>query len=249
MKPLVAKMKPATGFSSFVHMGLLALLPLMLFVLVRVHFIQLAFILIVLSKWRMFAVRPRFWPANIRANSIDIIVGFSALLFMIHSGSELWQGLWALAYAAWLIALKPGSSILLTSVQAGVGFLVGLSAVYLAGGAQPLYVLVFMTALVCYLAARHFFDGFDEPYAKFLAFAWGYFGAALLWLLGHWLLFYGIVAQPTVLLIVIGYGLAGLYYLDHFDRLSTTVKRQLIFIMVAVVAIVITFSNWQHKIV
>jgi hypothetical protein len=230
-------------------MGLLAL-SLVLLVLVRVHFIQLAFILILLSKWRMFAVRPRFWLANIRANSIDIIVGVSVLLLMMHSDSALLQGIWALAYAIWLITLKPGSSILMTSIQAGVGFLAGLIAIYHSGATTgPLYEVVLLTALVCYLSARHFFDSFDEPYARFLAYLWGYFGAALVWVLGHWLLFYGLVSQPTVLLVSLGYGLAALYYLDHFDKLSVVVRRQFIFIMVAIVAIVLALSNWSHKIV
>jgi hypothetical protein len=247
MKFFVAKMKPVGGFSHLVHLGLLAVLPAALFVLVRVHFIQLAFILILLSKWRMFAVRPRFWLANIRANAIDIIVGLSVLLLMMHSDTATIQGLWALVYAVWLITLKRGSSILMISIQAGVGFLAGLAAIFHSAADGPLYSLVLLTGLVCYLAARHFFDSFDEPYAKFLAYLWGYFGVALVWLLGHWLLFYGVIAQPMVLLIALGYGLAALYYLDHFDKLSVVVRRQFIFIMFAVVAIVLALSNWRNK--
>jgi hypothetical protein len=250
MKPLVAKMKPVKGFSSFMHVGLLLLLPLVLFVLVRLQtFVQLAFILIVLSKWRMFAVRPRFWLANVRANSIDLIVGFSVLIFMVHTGSAFWEFLWAVAYAGWLIFLKPGSDILKTSVQAGVGFVLGLMALYLAWSAGPLYGLVLATGGLCYLAARHFFDSFDEPYARLLSYLWGYFGAALVWLLGHWLLFYGIVSQPTVILVALGAGLATLYYLDHFDRLSVALRRQFVFIMFALVVIVLALSNWRNKIV
>jgi hypothetical protein len=249
MRALVEKIKPANGFSYLVHLGLLVLLPLMLFILVRVHFIQLAFMLILLSKWRMFAVRPRFWPANIRANATDMIVGFSLLGLMVQTDAALWQGLWAAAYAFWLIVLKRGSSIVMISVQAGVGFLLGLSALYVAWGGAPLYTLVFMTGLISYLAARHFFDSFDEPYAKLLSYMWGYFGAALMWVLGHWLLFYGFVAQPTLLLVILGYGLATIYYLDHFDKLSAVIRRQFIFIMIAVVVIVLTLSNWGDKIV
>lgn len=197
----------------------------------------------------MFAVRPRFWPANIRANATDMIVGFSLLALMVQSDTALWQSLWAIAYALWLIFIKPGSSIIMTSVQAGIGFLLGLSALYLGWGAGPLYGLVFLTGLISYLAARHFFDSFDEPYAKLLAYLWGYFGAAIMWVLGHWLLFYGIVAQPTLLLVILGYGLAALYYLDHFDKLSAIIRRQFVFIMIAVVVIVLTLSNWGDKIV
>lgn len=250
MRPLVAKIKPVKGFSSFLHIGLLLALPLVLFVLVRLQtFVQLAFILIVLSKWRMFAVRPRFWLANVRANSVDLIVGFSALVFMIHTGSAFWQFVWALAYGAWLIFLKPGSDTLKTSMQAGVGFIAGLMAIFLAWSASPLYGLVLATGVLCYLAARHFFDSFDEPYARLLSYLWGYFGAALVWLLGHWLLFYGAVSQPTVILVALGTGLATLYYLDHFDRLSAQLQRQIVSIMFALMVIVLALSNWRNKIV
>jgi len=250
MRPMVAKIKPVKGFSSFLHIGLLLLLPIVLFVLVRLQtFVQLAFILIVLSKWRMFAVRPRFWLANMRANSVDLIVGFSMLTFMIHAESAFWQFLWALAYAAWLIFLKPGSDTLKTSLQAGVGFVSGLMALYLAWSGESLYVLVLASGLLCYLAARHFFDSFDEPYARLLSYLWGYFGAALVWLLGHWLLFYGVVSQPTVILVSLGMGLATLYYLEHFDRLSTALQRQLVLIVGILLVIVLALSNWGNKIV
>ena len=94
------------------------------------------------------------------------------------------------------------------------------------------------------------FDSFEEPYARLLAYAWGYFGAALVWVLGHWLLFYGVIAQPTVLLIALGYGLAALYYLDHFDKLSVAIRRQFLFIMFATVAIMlVALLKGSNKIV
>jgi hypothetical protein len=68
-------------------------------------------------------------------------------------------------------------------------------------------------------------------------------------LLGHWLLYYQFVAQPTLLLSAIGYGLAALYYFDHFQRLSLTLRRQFIFIMIAIVLVVLTFSDWGDKVV
>ena len=250
MRPLVAKIKPVKGFSSFLHVLLLLSLPMVLFVLVRLQtFIQLAFILIVLSKWRMFAVRPRFWLANIRANSIDLIVGFSVLAFMVHTGSAMWQFAWALAYAGWLIFLKPGSDVLKTSLQAGVGFVLGLMALYLAWSGNSLALLVLASGVLCYLSARHFFESFDEPYARLLSYLWGYFGAALVWLLGHWLLFYGFISQPMVILVALGVGLATLYYLDHFDRLSSMLRRQIVFIVAALLVVVLVLSNWGNKIV
>jgi hypothetical protein len=249
MRPLINKIKPASGFSRVVYTIFNVLLPFVIFALVRTSFGQLALLIILLSKWRMFAVRPRFWPANMRANAVDIIVGVSVLIFMEHSGSQLLQLGWTLAYIGWLVVLKPLSTSSMISVQALVGMLAGLMAIFTQWGDGRLDVLVLLTGLVSYLSARHFFDSFDEPYAKLLSYMWGYFGAGLVWVLGHWLLYYSIVAQPVLLLSALGLGLATLYYLDHHDRLSINIRRQIIFIMVAVVLIVVFFSDWGDKIV
>ncbi len=246
---LPLKIKPTSGFSHFFHLALLIVLPAAVFVLVRLGFIQLALSMVVLSKWRMFAVRPRFWPANIRANSVDMIVGLSIVLFMSHSSAFLLQLGWASLYAVWLIVIKPATGVLMSSVQALIAQLAGLTAVYLVWAAAPIYVLTLATGLVCFLSARHFLDGFDEPYARMVAYFWGYFGAALAWLLSHWLLFYGLISQPTLLLCTLGYGMAVIYYLDHSDRLSKTMRRQFIFIMLAIVLVVLAFSDWGDKVV
>jgi hypothetical protein len=200
-----------------------------------------------MSKWRMFAVRPRHWPANIRSNGIDIIVGISMVIFMTQSQTVGLQLIWVLAYAAWLVFLKPGSSILQVSLQAMVAQLVGLMALFLQWGSAPLFVLVLLAWVVCYLSARHFFTSFDEEHASLFAHSWGYFGAALVWVLGQWLLFYGIIAMPTLLLVVIGYALAALYYLDHHDKLTPLLRRQFLFMMFAVLVVVIVFSDWGDR--
>ncbi|HTB49242.1 MAG TPA: hypothetical protein VK712_04120 [Verrucomicrobiae bacterium] len=249
MRPLLRKLKPASGFAYFLHIGLVLVLPVAAFVLVRLNFVQLALSIVVLSKWRMFAVRPRFWAANARANAVDLMVGLSVVLFMAHGDSAALQLLFAALYAVWLVAIKPASGLFMTSLQAFLGQLCALTALYLVWAAGPVYGLTAVTGLICYLAARHFFDTFDEPYAKMLAYTWGYFGAALAWLLSHWLLFYRGVAQPTLLLSTLGYGMAVLYYLDHTDRLSKGVRRQFIFIMVAIVVVVLAFSDWGDKVV
>lgn len=249
MKPLLAKIKPASGFGWLAHRSLLAIFPLVVFVLVRLDFVQLALSIILLSKWRMFAMRPRFWPAIVRANAVDIMVGLSVLAFMMHTTSPGLQLVWAVLYGVWLISIKPASGKLMVSVQAAIGQLAALMALYLAWASGPLFGIVILTGLVCYLAARHFFDSFDEAYAKMLAYSWGYFGAALAWVLGHWLLFYGVVSQPALLLCTLGYGLGVLYYYDHEGKLNTMLKRQFVFVMIAIIIVVLTFSDWGDKVV
>jgi hypothetical protein len=249
MRPLLRKLKPASGFAHFFHLTLLAVLPVIIFVLVRLDFVQLALSIVVLSKWRMFAVRPRFWAANVRANAVDLIVGLSVVLFMTHADSFALQLVWAVLYGVWLLYIKPASSTLMITSQAFIGQLAGLMALYLIWDSGPLYGLTAATGIICFLAARHFLDTFDEPYARMLSYVWGYFGAALAWLLGHWLLFYGVISQVALLLSSLGYGLAVLYYLDHHDRLGKTARREIVLIMIAIVVVVLTFSDWGDKVV
>lgn len=258
MRPLIAKIKPASGFSRFFYISLNALLPLVVFILVRINFVQLALIIILLSKWRMLAVRPRFWPANVRANAVDIMVSISLLLFMANSTSQTWQLVWAVLYGIWLIVIKPASSTLMMSAQAMIGLLCGLMALSTSWVTAPLYGLVFGTGLVCYIAAHHFFDSYDEPYARLLSYLWGYFGAALMFVLGHGLIFYprpsdatGFISQPTVLLLTLGYGLATMYYCDHSNKLTKAVKMQTMLIMSVIVLVMIVslYRSLNHLIV
>lgn len=247
MKRLSSRIKPARGFAGLFHLGLNILLPLLLYILVSIKFVPLAMGLVIASKWRMFAVRPRYWLAHIRANAVDIIVGLSFVVFMANSPSRAWLAAWAVLYGVWLVVIKPRSTAFWVGIQATLGQLLGLMAVYISWGRAPLVGLVVVTWAICYLAARHFLSSFDEPLSSFLSHLWGYFGAALTWVLGHWLLYYGVVAQPTLYLSVIGFGLAMLYYLETNDRLSVLVRRQIVLIMTAVLLVLIIFSDWGDK--
>ena len=218
-----------------------------LYVAVSMAFEPIAYGLVLLSKWRMLAVKPRHWPANIRANAVDIIVGLSFVSFMIQAPTGAWRLAWAAMYGVWLLLIKPRSTVLWTSIQAAIGQTMGLSAIYVLWGRSPLAVLVISTWAVCYLSARHFFTSYDEPYSSLMAHLWGYFGSALTWLLGHWLLYYGFIAQPTLILTVIASGLTTLYYLESTDRLSSLVRREVLLVMSIVIMVAILFSDWSDK--
>lgn len=245
MQQLLNKIKPLRGFSHALHIGLNVLLPIAAYILVRIDFVGLAILLVFLAKWQIFAVRPRYWVANIVASGIDILVSISLILFMANTTSTWWQLLWVGLYILWLVGLKPRSDVLSVSAQAMVGQLLALTVLYLKFGDSSLVVLVFGTWAIGYLAARHFLTSFEEPHAALLAHIWAYFSAALAFILGHWLLFYGSVAQIILFLTTIGYTIAALYYLDASERLSPGIERQLVVIMLAVIAIVFAFSNWS----
>ncbi len=247
MGQITQKIRPASGFSHFLHLGLIVLLPALIFVLVRIRFAQLALLLILLSKWRMFAVRPRYWFANVRQNGVDIMVGVSILVFMVNSSTMAWQVAWAVLYGIWLMFIKPGSSIFKVSMQALIAQFVALVALFLAWIGAPLLGLVIATWVICYLSARHFFSGFEEAYNSLYSHTWAYFGGALTWVLAHWLLFYGAIAQPALLLTVLGFGWGALYYLHETDRLSVLIRRQFVVMMAAIVVVILIFSDWGDK--
>lgn len=244
---VVAKIKPKKGVAHFIHLVLVCLLPILVFIMVRIHFVQLALVFILLSKWRIFAVKPRHWPAHIRANAIDLMVGVSVLIFMMHSGSQMVQLIWAVSYGVWLLVIKPSSNVLMVSAQALIGQFAALSALFLQYGDLHPALLVIGAWGICYFSARHFMTSFDEPLTRFISYLWAYFGAAIVWLLSHWLLFYGPIAQPTLLLSVMSFAMATLYYLDETDRLSIFYRRQILFIMMAIIVIIIVFSDWSDK--
>ncbi|MFZ1324326.1 MAG: hypothetical protein WAQ57_04185 [Candidatus Saccharimonadales bacterium] len=247
MRRAVAKIKPKAGFSKFVHWALVLVLPMLVFIFVRWNILPLAYLVVLLSKWRMFAVRPRHWPANIRANAIDIIVGLSFVVFMAQAPTQAWQLVWLLGYEIWLLSVKPRSDMFWIAIQAGLGQFLGLTALYLLWGQSSLLLLVIASWCICYLAARHFFSSFDEPLNSMLSHIWGYVGAALTWVLGHWLLYYGFLAQPVLLLSLIGYSLATMYYLENNDKLSALVRREILLIMSAIILVIILFSDWGDK--
>ena len=236
-------------YASFVHIILTAVLPLLLYVLVILGFSPLAFSLVVLSKWRMFAVKSRHWFANIRANAVDIFAGFSAIMYMSATTERRWQLLVVAAYTAWLLFIKPQSSAFWVGAQALISQTLMLSAVFLQWSDASETWLTIAVWAVTYLSARHFLSVYDEAMARATAYVWAFFCASLTWLSVHWLLYYRSVSQPALIITVIAYGVGVLYYLQHTDKMKKGIRRQFIVLMVAVVMFILAFSDWSGDII
>jgi hypothetical protein len=248
MKFLRRSTKPARSrYAGFVHIAFVSAVPVLTYILVRLDFAWIAIALIILGKWRMFAVKARHWPANFRANAVDIFVSISFVLLMVLTSAQATQAIWAGLYAVWLLAIKPQSSTLWVGLQAMIGQALSLTALYLFWPESSTFVLVLLTWTVTYLSARHFLTAFDESMSRATAQAWAFFSAAIAWLSSHWLIFYGPIAQPALLLSVLGYGLAAMYYLEHKDKLSVTVRRQFVGVMAVVILFLIVLSDWSDK--
>lgn len=238
------RVRPTNGFAHYIYLVLNIILAALVYVFVQVNTIPLAIAIVLLSKWRMFALRPRYWLLNLRSNAVDIMVGLSIIAFMTYTYSPGMRLLWAALYAGWLLLIKPRSSPLMVGLQALIGQGVGLWSLFMTWKSAPTLGLVAAVWIITYVSARHFFSAYDEARGPLFAYTWGYFGAALTWVLGHWLLFYGQLAQPTLFLSVLGFGMVSLYHLDARDRLSQPLRRQFVFIMVAIIAVVLVFSSW-----
>ena len=245
VKSAVKKLKPTKGFAHFLHLSLVAIVPPLALLFIRLDIIPLAFAVVILGKWRMLAVQPRHWIAHIRTNAVDIIVSLSIVVFMIASSESLIaQLVWLAIFEIWLLYIKPGESPLMVGIQALSSQLAGLTAMFMAFETAPAVVYVVLAGMIGYFSARHFFNGFEETHGIQYAWFWAFVSASLVWVLSHWLLFYGPVAQPAVFLSVIGYGLAGLYFLHEHDKLTSMVRRQIIFVVIAVLFVMLAASNW-----
>lgn len=242
---VVDKIRPGKGFAHLFHLSFIAVLPPILLVLVNQDFVVIALVLLLLSKWRMFALHPRYWLAHIRTNAVDIIASVSFLVFMKSSHNDLWlQLLWLAMFEIWLLYIKPGSSIPLVSLQALSANILGLTSIFFIKEDASLAFYVIGFWIISYFSARHFLNIFDEKHGRLLASIWAFFSASLMWVLGHWLLFIGPIAQPSLLIGSLAFGLSGLYYLEKNDRLSSAIRQQIILTMFAVVFVIIVFSKW-----
>lgn len=250
VKSVLRKVKPRHGFAHFFHLGLVSVVPILAYIFIRLDFFGLAVAIVLLSKWRMLAVKPRHWIAHVRTNAVDIIVSLSLISFMIVSNDSQWLQLgWLLAFEVWLLLIKPRTSTLMVSVQALISQCLGLVAMFLAYETAPIGVYVIFAFVVSYFSSRHFFNAYQDPHGVQYSWMWAFFATSLVWILTHWLLYYKLVAQPAVILTVIGYGLAGLYFLHEHDKLTMLVRRQIMFVVFALVFVMIAFANWGEGIV
>lgn len=171
--------------------------------------IWLGLTLVLLSKWRIFAVRPRFWYANILSNLVDIIVSVSVVMLMYTStlateggGQELFLlGLMTLLYALWLLVLKPRSKRGFMVAQAAVAMGLGSWALFTTAYNWPVSITVIAMWLIGFSAARHVLSTFDdETYRMLLASIWGFFLAEIGWVAYHWGIAYSLPLTTSLLI-------------------------------------------------
>jgi hypothetical protein len=212
--------KHKSVISDLAYMVLNAGLAVMLLILVLAIQSPLpAFLLVLLSKWRILAVRPHFWFKNIQSNLVDIIVGMSAVVLLYGaSGSLPVQIILTILFAVWLLYIKPRSKRSFVVAQAGTAVFLGVTALFMVSYEWPASIVVLLMWLIGYSTARHVLSHYREKDRTFLAMIWGLIVAELGWLNYHWAFAYslpgfgGLDLSQTALVVLILSFLAGRVY-------------------------------------
>lgn len=196
----------------------------------------LAYALVLLSKWRVFAVRARYWWANLQTNTVDVLVGASVVtLIWQASGTLLVQTFIALLYAAWLLILKPRSKRIYMIWQAGVAQFLAIMALFSIAHVLDSAVVVAVCYAIGYVCARHVMGAYDDQNLAMLSMIWGFFIAELGWLSYHWTTAYSLTTTlllPQASIIAALFGFVALRCYDALVRdvpLWRSVKAPVLF--------------------
>lgn len=200
--------------------------------------------LVLLSKWRVFAVRSRYWIANIRANMIDTIVGISMVVLLYESIGHLTTQISLTAlYILWLLFIKPRSKRAFVATQAFVGLIFGIAALVQVSPSLPASVVVIVAWLIAYSSARHILSVQHETHINFLSLLWGFIVAEIMWLTYHWTIGYAVspalqLAQVTIIIAMLSF-LAERIYVNYHKNGSLNYGELVLPILLSMSVIVV----------
>lgn len=210
--------------------------------------------LVVLSKWRVFAVRPRFWMVNILSNMVDFIVGAS-FVFIAYCSGAAWLPIHivlAVGYTAWLLFLKPRSSGFANELQSLVTVFLGTTATTMLFASSNSIFMALMCFLIGFSASRHVLVQSDENEFGLLTLTTGLISAEIAWLCNSWLIVYTfgntgiVVPQIAVILTIINFIANRVFKssVEHDGEISfQEIAAPAIFSILLIAILVIWFSN------
>lgn len=219
-----------------------------------------AFALVLLSKWRILAVRPRFWVANIQANMVSIIVSISFVVLLynvnlVNTGDIkgiIAQLILTALYIGWLLFLKPKSKRKYVVLQAGVALFLGITAIYTMSYSWIATPVVLLVWLVGYVTARHVLNTYDEDYGLLLSLSWGLILAEIGWLAYHWTIAYRLpiinnmlLPQVSIVMLCLGFLATKSYdsYFHHEKVRISDIIMPLIFTVAIIAVLMLAFNG------
>lgn len=224
-------------------------------------------LLIILSKWRVFAVRPRYWLANVKSNIVDITIGISFVAFIYAVGNDATTTRFVLTalYAIWLLFIKPRSDQKFIDLQAGLALFMGtaMTAMLFFEPIQfnlfgltlfepDALFLVVLNFIIGYSAARHVLIAGDENHVGLLSLTHGLIVAEISWVSYHWLISYNIVrtelAVPQLAIITTLVSFATLSIYQSYVNRDGQIKRSdimlpIVFSAALILIILLIFSE------
>lgn len=217
-------------------------------------------ILIVASKWRVFAVNHRYWWLNIRSSLVDFIVGISFVLLAYAAGSIFMPVHFVLmiAYAVWLIAIKPRSSTAFTIAQSLIAVLIGTTtATIFSALVDDAVVLVLAEYIIGYASIHHVLIQGDERESSFISVTGGLVSAEIAWLSHAWLILYSFtssgicISQLAIIMTVLMFAFFQIYQnmTQHSGKLQIRdIALPLVFSIIVIIVLIIGFSQPRFNI-
>lgn len=152
----------------------------------------LGILLVLVSKWRIFAVRSRYILLNLKSNLVDLIVGISIVLISYYSGSTLLPVHFILMtfYVSWLLFIKPRSSETATLAQSLIAVFLGITASTFLTTTTNSVVTVLLAFLVGYAASRHVLVQTNDKDFTLTTLVCGLIFAEVAWLSNSWAIVY-----------------------------------------------------------
>lgn len=152
----------------------------------------LGIILVLMSKWRIFAVRRRYLWLNIKSNLVDLIVGLSVVLISYYSGSSLAPVHFILVgvYVVWLLFIKPLSSETATLVQSLIAVFLGITATTIMTANLDATASVVAAFFVGYAASRHVLSQTNDQDYTLTTLVCGLVFSEIAWLCHTWAIVY-----------------------------------------------------------
>lgn len=241
-----------TKVGELAYIGINAALPLVLLLLVLDFSTPWpALALVVLSKWRVFALRPRFWWVNIKANFVDFLVGVSYVgMLYFCTGNLPVMLLLAVGYGIWLLYVKPKSDHASVMLQAGIAQFLALTVLFNLSAVLNEFFIILGCFVIGYIAARHVVSNYEEDRAEFIAYGWGLVISQLGWLLYRWTITYPVnlpfeIPQISLLTLVISMAAAKLYASAKGHRLTMSMVRSTAIFSAVLIAFILIFARWD----
>lgn len=158
--------------------------------------------LVLVSKWRTFAVRPRYWLVNVKSNLVDLIFSLGIVLLLWVSGIEyaISTGILVALYAVWLTILKPRSDIVSMKVQSLVSVAIGVMALFSISYAWDAVFVVVGGFLIGYSTLRHILSISGEKNIEIFSLFWGMILAEIIWMMNFFVAGYAFLGMKNFII-------------------------------------------------